>query len=109
MDIHKLISTFHVVFNGPYMIYIGYAQPKNIIFYWILFLIGIFLILDIIYKYYKNKMHAWLYVHLILFAPLFIYTGYLGIKKDKIPYYLYSFLLAIGIAAVGYHLIKLLK
>lgn len=89
------------------MIYIGYVKPKHKLFYWLLLLIGIGLILDILYKYYKNTMHAWLVIHLILFAPLFLYTGYLGINDKKIPYYLHSFILAIGIAALGYHLIKI--
>ena len=88
------------------MIYYGYFKPKNIIFHWILLIIGILLILDILYRYLKNKMHAWLYVHLFLFAPLFIYTGYLGVNKIKIPYYLHSYILAIGLAALGYHVLK---
>ena len=107
MNKHTLISLIHVFINGPLMIYIGYFKPKNIIFYWILFLIGIGLILDILYRYVKNNIHAWLVIHLILFAPLFAYTGYLGINKEKIPYYLHSFILAIGIAALGYHILKL--
>ena len=108
MNIHKLISIIHVLINGPLMMYIGFFKPKNILFYWLLLVIGISLILYILYKYHKKKIHAWLLVHLILFTPLFIYTGYLGIKKEKIPYYLYSFILAVGIAAVGYHLLKLI-
>ena len=107
MNKHILISLIHIFINGPLMIYIGYFKPKNIIFYWILLLIGIGLILDILYKYVKNNIHAWLVIHLILFAPLFAYTGYLGINKEKIPYYLHSFILAIGIAALGYHILKL--
>lgn len=107
MDKHKIISLVHVILNGPLMIYIGYFKPKNIIYYWLLLIIGLSLMVDILYRYYKNNIHAWLLVHLILFSPLFIYTGYLGIKKEKIPYYLYSFILAIGIAALGYHIIKL--
>ena len=108
MNKHTLISLIHILINGPLMIYIGYFKPRDIIFYWLLLLIGIGLILDILYKYYKNQVHAWLVIHLLLFAPLFIYTGYLGIKRDKIPYYLHSFILAIGIAAFGYHILKLI-
>ena len=108
MNKHTLISLIHILINGPLMIYIGYFKPKDIIFYWLLLLIGIGLIFDILYKYYKNQVHAWLVIHLLLFAPLFIYTGYLGIKRDKIPYYLHSFILAIGIAAFGYHILKLI-
>ena len=108
MNKHQLISLIHILINGPLMIYIGYFKPKNMIFHWILLILGILLVIDIIYRYIQKKIHAWLIVHLILFAPLFIYTGYLGIRKEKIPYYLHSFILAIGIAALGYHLIKLI-
>jgi len=52
-------------------------------------------------------MYAWLYVHLVLFVPLFIYIAYHRIINQKIPNYTYSFLLAIGIAAFGYHLVRL--
>lgn len=104
-----IISLSHVLFNGPYMIYIGFVKPKSIIFYYLLFFIGLIVLLDILYKFYHQQFYAWYYVHLFLFAPLFIYGGYLGITYQKIPYYVYSFLLAIGLAAFFYHLIKLIK
>jgi hypothetical protein len=104
-----IIMLFHILVNGPLMIYIGYNKPINIYFYWILLIIGIIILMDVIYKLYKKKMNAWLYVYLILFIPLFIYTGYLGIMKEEIQGYNYDFILTIGIGALGYHLIQLKK
>ena len=108
MNSHTIISFFHVLFNGPYMIYMGLMKPKSKIFYILLFLIGLILLFDIGYKVIQKEFHAWYFVHLFLFTPLFLYGGYLGIKEKKIPQYVYSFLLAIGLAAFFYHLIKLL-
>ena len=42
-------------------------------------------------------------------APLILYVGYLGAKEEKIPYYLFSFMQAIGVGAIGHHLISLIK
>ena len=109
MNSHTIISLFHLFVNGPYMIYIGLMKPKSNIFYIILFLVGLLVLIDIIYKLIKRNFSAWYFVHLFLFAPLFLYGGYLGIKEEKIPQYVYSFLLAIGLAAFFYHLIKLVE
>ena len=56
-----------------------------------------------------NTAYKWIYVHLLLFAPLILYVGYLGAKEEKIPYYLFSFMQAIGVGAIGHHAISLLK
>ena len=108
MNYKILNSLVHVGFNGPLMMYIGYTKPKHKFFYWLLLVLGILILIDLLYKLYTNNLRAWLVVHLVLFVPLFIYTGYLGISSKNIDYYYYSFLSAIGIAAFGYHLVKLL-
>ena len=107
MNKHLLIHLFHIIILGPLLIYIGYSKPDQLYFYYILGLLGIFLFFDILYRLITNKMYAWLYVHLILFVPLFIYIAYHRIINQKIPSYTYSFLLAIGIAASGYHIVRL--
>ena len=57
----------------------------------------------------NNKGYKWLYIHLLIFVPVILIVSYLGIKEEKIPYYLFSFLQAIGVGAVGHHLINLIK
>ena len=107
MNKHLLIHLFHIIIFGPLLIYIGYSKPDQLYFYYILGILGILLLIDILYRIITNQMYAWLYVHLFLFVPLFIYIAYHKILNQKIPNYTYSFLLAIGIAAFGYHLVRL--
>ena len=107
MDKWLLIMIFHILINGPLMIYIGYFKPSNIAIYYLLFILSLFILGYLIYKYFINEMSAWLYIHLLIFVPLFMYTGYLGINNIKIPWYNYEFILAIGIAATFYHLLKI--
>jgi hypothetical protein len=70
-------------------------------------LLSIIIIILFIYRYINKELYAWLYVHLLLFATLLFYISYLRFREKKIPKYLYSFLIAIGIGSVGYHIIKL--
>ena len=105
--INKIISIIHIFITGPFFIYIGLAKPYNILFYIPLFLLSLIIIILFIYRYINKELYAWLYVHLLLFATLLFYICYLRFTKQKIAKYLYSFLIAIGIASVGYHIIKL--
>jgi hypothetical protein len=107
--INLIISLIHIFVIGPLFIYIGLVIPKNILFYIPLFLLAIIIIISFIYRYINKQLYAWLYIHLLLFATLLFYICYLRFSHQKIPKYLYSFLIAIGIAAVGYHIIKLLR
>ena len=109
INTHSIISLIHIFLSGPLLVYIGLTHSQNILFYLTLFLFVIIIITAFIYKYLNKKLYAWLYVHLILFSSLFIYISYLKFTQKPIPDYLYSFLLAIGIAAIGYHIIKIYK
>ena len=108
-NIHLIISLIHIFFTGPLLIYIGLVKPSNIIFSYILLLLAIVILVAFIYRFINKQLYAWIYVHLLLFSTLLIYMSYLKFNQLKIPDYLYSFLLAIGIAAIGYHIIKVLK
>ena len=98
-------SLIHIFFNGAFIAYIGTFKPSNKIFYYILGTISILILLKLLYRIYSKKMRAWHWVHLILFVPLFMYVSYYHIidNKDKLKYYHYSFLTAIGLAAMTYH------
>ena len=109
MDKHQIISLIQILRNGPYLIYLRLFQPTGIIFYYLLFIYSLIVLADILYRIFNKQSHAWLYVHLILFVPLFLYIGYLGITKKEIKYYYFGFLLAIGLAAFFYHLLKFFK
>lgn len=104
-----MISLIHIFITGPLFIYIGLTKSYNIIFSIILFILAVIIVSAFIYRYFNKQLYAWLYVHLLLFATLLFYISYLRFTQQKIPDYLYSFLIAIGIAAIGYHIIKLIK
>lgn len=105
--IYLIVSLIHIFINGPLFVYIGLVKPKNILFYILLFLLAIIIIISFIYRYIKKQLYAWLYIHLLLFSTLLLYICYLRFTQQEIPKYLYSFLTAIGIAAIGYHIIKI--
>lgn len=109
MDKWLLIMVSHLIINGPLMIYIGYTNSSDKHTFYLLFILGLFMLVHLLYKYYINELSAWLYIHLLLYVPLFIYTGYLGINNMDVPWYHYEFILAIGIAATGYHLLKIMN
>ena len=110
MDYWFLIILQHLLINGPLMIYIGYIKPKHIFYYYLLFIIGLVFAIHLLFKYLgEQKLSAWLYVHLLIHIPLFMYVGYLGINNMKIAWYYYEFILALGIAAMGYFSVKLYK
>jgi len=108
-NINILISLIHIFINDPLFIYIGLVKPYNILFSIILFFLAIIIVIAFIYRYLNKQLYEWIYVHLLLFATLLFYISYLRFTQQKIPDYLYSFLVAIGIAAIGYHIIKIVK
>ena len=107
MTINK--NLLHIFFTGPLLIYIGLTKPENPQIYNFIFLLGILLSIYFLYlitslKY--SQYHVWLLIHYLIFIPLLIFVG---IKKTETPKIIYSLLLAIGIAAFGYHLIRLIQ
>jgi len=108
-NIDIIISLIHIFITGPLFIYIGLTKPSSIVFSFILLFLAIFIVLAFIYRFYKKQLYAWLYIHLLFFSTLLFYISYLRFNKLKIPDYLYSFLMAIGFAAIGYHSVKLVK
>ena len=101
-----LINYVHTFFTGPLLIYIGYTKTKCKLMHNLLIILGVAIILAFLNRWYNKELYAWLFVHLLLFASLLIYVGY---KQGEAPKYLYSFLLAIGIAATGFHGIKVVE
>ena len=109
MNQHQIISAVHILFTGPFLLYVGIVQPENIYFYYVLFGLAVVIILAFLNKFIRNELYAWLFVHLFLFAALLLTVSVLKIMCQKVPEYLYSFLTALGIAAVGYHIYKVAK
>ena len=84
-------------------------KPENNAYYIVLLLLSIIYTIIFIYKFIKNTLYKWMYIHFFLFVPLLIYISYSKIRNIKIDNQFFSFLLAIGIAAVGYFIIKIYK
>lgn len=112
MNYWKFVKLFHVIFNGPYLYYISTLNNTNNkykkIHYIVLGLIGLILILRTIQKYYNKKSYKWLYVHGLIFGPLFIYIYHLSLTKKNIPRFYNQLLKTIGIGAFGFHLTSFL-
>jgi len=101
------LNLAHIFFTGPLCMYIGFYMPESPWIYKVLLILGVFLafyFLFVIITKPLSQYHAWLLVHLGLFIPLLIWVG---IKQTKAPRIVFSFLLAIGCAAVLYHIIRL--
>jgi hypothetical protein len=67
------------------------------------------IVLAFLNRFFRKELYAWLFVHLFLFAALLLSVSVLKVMGKKVPPYLYSFLVAVGIAAVGYHIYKVVK
>lgn len=114
-----LVNIIHILFSGPLLMYVGYFKPvtNNIGFskylYHILLALGVLLLILFSYKIINkiishsvNQYITWYIIHALIFAPLLIWCG---IRREKTPQIIFSLLLAIGCAAFGYHLIKLIS
>lgn len=109
MNSHMFIHLVHILLNGPFLIYLGLSKSDIIYFYYLLLIMGFILVGLSVYKIINNNGYTWLYIHLILFAPLFIGIGYMKLSDKIIPDYLYTSLYAIGFASIAHHTIRLLK
>ena len=97
------VPIIHIFFIGPFIIYVGLYEPTSPYFYWVLLFLGMYIIFKFIFVGVTIKWgerHVWFALHAIFFGTLLLYVGYNG---NTTPHVAYSLLLAIGIAAVGYH------
>ena len=101
-----LISLIHIFILVPllFLIYFRRKQLTNLTFNVILYSS----IIILIYHIYKTIIKVnWINIlHFSIIAPVLIY---IGMKKEKTPYYMYELLLMIAFAGFGYHLYTLIK
>jgi predicted membrane-bound mannosyltransferase len=70
---------------------------------------GIFLVFKFFIHLWRVRLsdhEVWAMVHMLLFAPLLIYIGW---YKNNVSPSVFSLLLAVGIAAIGYHGLRILQ
>lgn len=100
------VNLAHILVTGPLLVYVGVVDEKPVWVYNVLVALGALMVLYIPYVMYTTKLgpyHVWLAIHLFIFAGLIIAVGVL---RDKSPHILLSLLLAIGVAAIGFHAIR---
>ena len=65
---------------------------------------GVLILFYHFYKGYKKIImgkNAWVNIfHVLVVAPLLIFTG---IQKQNTPFYIYQFIFMLAFAAIGYH------
>jgi len=109
MNHGMLVHLVHMLITGPLLIYVGLAQPQNKYVYWLLMLLSVAVFAKFTYSAFTTELsqrHVWFAIHALLFASLLGYVGYQGVNT---PHVGYSLLLAVGIAAVGYHTVRLIQ
>lgn len=102
-------NLIHILFSGPLLMYVGHQKPEQQWIYTLLLVIGIFLVVFFAWHIFEHlpvsQRHIWLILHAVVFSGLLIYVGFKGPKASQVAF---SLLLAIGIAAFGYHLVRLI-
>lgn len=111
MDVHFLLSIFHIFLVVPFLgyIFLQRAATPNWL-YNLLFFIGIFVVLYHLFKgimkISSNSSTLWINImHVLLVGPLLIYIGY---NEKKTPRSAYEILGLLTFAALGYHLYKII-
>jgi len=109
MNEKTIVHLIHMLFSGPLLLYVALAQPKNRYVYWLLMALAATICVKFAYTAFTTKLserHVWFAIHGILFASLLFYVGWMGADT---PHVGYSLLLAVGIAAIGYHTVRLVQ
>ena len=103
-----LISLFHIFIVAPLLIYVGVKQNLSRTFYQFLYYLGIGVILFHLFKSIKKlPRFAYInYLHVLLFGPLLIYIGY---HERNTPLIMYDVIEFLGVLALFYHGIKIIK
>jgi hypothetical protein len=105
----SVVKLVHILITGPLLIYIGLMKPMTKWIYYVLGVLGIIVLLWMVFEIKKNGFNSksiWYIIHACIFAPLLLYFAW---KKWESPPQLFGVLLAIGLAAVSYHFIKLFR
>ena len=111
MDIHLLLSLFHIFAVVPFFLYIALSRAStNPILYKIALVLGLLLIVYHGYKAFlkwkAGSQSLWVNLfHLSYVAPLLIYVGF---YEDQTPRAAYELLALLGFGALGYHIYNLI-
>jgi len=105
----KYVSFIHIFFTGPFLAYVGLTKPKSDWIYYLMAAIATFAAIYLLYKLLGSPWKPdkiWYIAHLVLFIPLLLY---ISIYRSNMNPTFFSFLTAVGIGALGYHIVKLFR
>jgi hypothetical protein len=111
MDIHLLLSLFHIFAVVPLFLYVAISRANiPTALYGFLLALGAFITLYHGYKaftrFVSGSAYLWVnLIHMLFVGPLLIYIGY---REKDTPRYAYELLALLGFAALGYHTYQLI-
>ena len=111
MDIHLLLSLFHIFAVVPFFLYIALSRAAtNPIVYKIALVLGLFLIVYHGYKAFlkwkAGSQSLWVnLMHSLFIGPLLVYIGFYEVASPRAAYEL---LALTGFGALGYHIYHLI-
>ena len=111
MDVHMMLSLFHMAVVVPLFLFVGYQRsdtPQWV--YLSLLSIGLVVLLyhtvRLVQRYGRSSF-IWVNIlHILTVAPLLCYVGWHG--RDT-PRWAYELILILGFGAGGYHLFQFVK
>jgi hypothetical protein len=112
MDIHLLLSLFHIFVVVPFFLYIALNRASTTqTVYKVAFVLGIFITLyhgyKALMKFRAGSQSLWVnMIHLLFIGPLLIYIGFL---EQETPRAAYELLALSGFGALGYHIYHIIK
>jgi len=104
----RVIQMAHILLFAPFLFYVGLIVPTSRSWlYPIAFILGVYVILSWCHRIWiKDYTIGWVAWHMLVIGGLLIVCG---IYRDRAPRIVFSLLLAMGIAAFGYHLTRLIQ
>jgi hypothetical protein len=103
------VQLFHILLFGPFLIYVGFAIPPQDFVYQMVLALGFLVILSFIAAIIKEptrEIGGWLLWHIVVISGLLLWCG---IQKTQTPPIVFSLLIALGFAAIGYHALRLVQ
>jgi hypothetical protein len=108
MDSHTVIAVLHVALLGPLLLVAGLGYLEAVPA-WVFSAVGIFIILYHAFKAYMKiaaGRNAWVnLIHVLIVGPVIAAKG----LADPAPRYISELLIMLGVAAIGYHGINLVR
>ena len=104
MNNHALISLVHVFITGVFLIYLGWMGGRTPVWaYWVALVLGVLVFIRWVMRFSVNLIP---FIHVFFVAPLLVYAG---VRRNKTEDIVYKLFIIIGSAAIGYHIVSLLR